>query len=103
MPVSTILASQELLRPSHKSLSPCDIFSANEEGVAASQGILTADFKAGPVHCSLATHPVVVGRRGMFTCSSLCQGLRGTPDSMVSDIKEVSKALGSGLNLYTLW
>jgi hypothetical protein len=30
MPVSTTLASQELLRPSLKSCSPCDIFSANE-------------------------------------------------------------------------
>jgi hypothetical protein len=50
MPVSATLASQELLRPSPKSPSPAD-----EGVVAASQGILTAAFSAGPVHGSPAT------------------------------------------------
>jgi hypothetical protein len=54
MPGCTTLASQELLRPSPKSCSPCDIFSADEGGVAAPQGILTASFSAGPVHGSPA-------------------------------------------------
>jgi hypothetical protein len=49
MPDSATLASQELLRPSPKSRSPCDVFSADEGGIAAPQGILTAVFSAGPV------------------------------------------------------
>jgi hypothetical protein len=53
MPVSATLASQELLRPSPKSRS--SVFSADEGGVAASQGILTAALSAGPVHGSPAT------------------------------------------------
>jgi hypothetical protein len=63
MPVSATLASQELLRPSPKSPSPAD-----EGVVAASQGILTAAFSAGPVHSSLAT-PSGHRRRGTLTSS----------------------------------
>jgi hypothetical protein len=104
MPVSTTVASQELLRLSPKSHSPCDVFSANEGGVAAPQGILTATFSAGPVHGSLATPS---GRQEEVHAHKqwlpLRQGPRWTPDNVVSDGKEVSKALGSGLSLYTLW
>jgi hypothetical protein len=53
--VSASLASQELLGPFPKSHSPCNIFSANEGGVSASQGILTATLSAGPVHGSPGT------------------------------------------------
>jgi hypothetical protein len=34
MPVSATVASQELLRPSPKSRSPCEVFSADEGGIA---------------------------------------------------------------------
>jgi hypothetical protein len=68
------------------------------------QGILTATFSAGPVHGSPVT-PSGRGEKGHAHKQRLplCQGLRGTPDSMVSDVKEATKALGSGLSLYTLW
>jgi hypothetical protein len=104
MPVSATLASQELLRPSPKSCSLCDIFLANEWGIAVPQGILTAAFSAGPVHGSPAT-PSGCREKGHAQKWQLplCHGLRGTPDSMVSNVKEASKALGSGLSLYTLW
>jgi hypothetical protein len=36
--VSATLASQELLRPSPKSHSPCDVFSADEGGIAHPRG-----------------------------------------------------------------
>jgi hypothetical protein len=49
MPVSTTLTSQESLRPSPKSRSLSDVFSADEGDVAAPQRILTAAFSAGPV------------------------------------------------------
>jgi hypothetical protein len=49
MPVSVTLASQELLRPSPKSRSPCDVFSANEGDEVVPQGILTAAFSTDPV------------------------------------------------------
>jgi hypothetical protein len=104
MPVSTTLASQELLRPSPKSCSLCAIFSAPEWGIAVPQGILTTAFSAGPVHGSLGTPSghQEKGHAHMWQLP-LCQSLRGTPDSTVSDGKEASKALGSGLSLYTLW
>jgi hypothetical protein len=47
--VSATLASQGLLRPSPKSRSPCNVFSADEGGLAVPQGVLTAAFSAGPV------------------------------------------------------
>jgi hypothetical protein len=91
MPVSATLASKELLRlsPKSRSLSNIlsDIFSAYEGGVAAPQGILTATFSAGPVHGSPAT-PSGCREKGHAHKwrLPLCQGLRGTPDSMVSDV-----------------
>jgi hypothetical protein len=79
MPVSATLASQELLRPSPRSHSLCDVFSANEGDEAAPQGILTATFSAGPVHGSPATPS---GRQEKGHTHKqwlpLCQGLRGT-------------------------
>jgi hypothetical protein len=73
-------------------------------GIVAPQGILTATYSAGPVHGSLEI-PSGHREKGYTHKRQLpqCQGLRGTPDSMVSDVKEASKALGSGLSLYTLW
>jgi hypothetical protein len=104
MPVSVTLASQELLIPSPKSCSLCDVFSADEGDLAAPQGILSAAFSAGPVRSSLAT-PSGRGEKGHAHKWQLPlrQGLGGTPDSKVSDVKEANKALGSGLSLYTLW
>jgi hypothetical protein len=98
------LASQELLRPSPKSRSPCNVFSANEGGIAVPQEILTASFSAGSVHRAT---PSGHGKKGHAHKQRLHphprQGLRRTPDSMVSDVKEASKTLGSGMSLYTLW
>jgi hypothetical protein len=104
MPVSATLASQELLRSSPKSCSLCDVISAVEGDEAVPPGILTAAFSAFPVHGSLVTpsgrwEKGHAHKRGL----PLCQGVRGTSDSMVSNVKEASKALDSGLSLYTLW
>jgi hypothetical protein len=104
MPVSTTLASQELLRPSPKSCSPCDIFSADEGGIGAPQGIHTAAFSAGPVHGSPAT-PSGRQRRGALTSGS-CLYIRVLGQTLTAWSpmgEETSKALGSGLSLYILW
>jgi hypothetical protein len=86
MPFFTTIASQKLLRPSPKSRSPCNIFSTNEGGVSAPQGILTAAFRAGPVHGSLVTH-TDLREKGHAHKRWLppCQGLRTDSDSMVSN------------------
>jgi hypothetical protein len=85
MPVSVTLASQELLTPSPKFHSLCDIFSADEEGIAVPQGILTAAFSAGPVHGSLATPSGHQEKRHAHKRRlPLRQGLRTDCDSMVS-------------------
>jgi hypothetical protein len=100
MPVSATLASQF----TQTFPQAFFVFSANDGGVAMPQGILTAAFSAGPVHGSPATPS---GRREKGHAHKLRlpprQGLGGTPDSVVSDVKETSKALGSDLSLYTLW
>jgi hypothetical protein len=86
MPVSATLASQELLRPSPKSRSLCDVFSADERGVSLPQGILTATFSADPVHGSPARPS---GRQEKGHAHKrrlpLHQGLGTDSDSVVSD------------------
>jgi hypothetical protein len=86
MPVSTTLASQELLRPSPKSHSPCEVFSADEGGVSVPQGILTATFSAGPAHGPPVT-PSGHWEKGQARKRQLPlhQGLWTDSDSMVSD------------------
>jgi hypothetical protein len=73
-------------------------------GIAVPQGILTATFSAGPVHGSPGM-PSGCREKGHAHkwLLPLYQGLEGDSDSMVSDGKEVSKALGSSLSLYNLW
>jgi hypothetical protein len=85
MPVSATLASQELLRPSPKSRSLWDVFSANEGVISMPQGILTAAFSAGSVHSSLVT-PSGHQEKGHAHKWRLppCQGLRTDSDGVVS-------------------
>jgi hypothetical protein len=86
MPVSATLSSQELLRPSPKSCSLCEVFSADEGGISVSQQILTAAFSAGPVHSSPVT-PSGHREKGHIHKRQLppCQGLGMDSDSMVSN------------------
>jgi hypothetical protein len=105
MPVSSTLASQELLRPSPKSCSPCKVFSANEGGTSVPQGILTAAFQCRSSFTVHWWHPVVIGRRGTLT-SGGCLHVRDsgrtlTVWSLISE--EAREVLGSGLSLYTQW
>jgi hypothetical protein len=94
-----------LLRPSPKSRSPWDAFSAHEGGVAVPQGILTAAFSVGPVL-----------RFAGNTQWSLGEGARshaeGTSTSESQDglwlcglhwARRQARFLGSGLSLYTWW
>jgi hypothetical protein len=85
MPVSATLASWELLISSPKSCSPCEVFSVDDRGVAAPQGILTAAFSAGPVHSSPGT-PSGHQKKGHTHKQQLPphQGLRMDSDGMVS-------------------
>jgi hypothetical protein len=104
MPVSTTLASRELLRPSPKPRSPCHVFLADEGVCSCAPG--------DPHSClqcrssSRFTRDTQwssgEGARSQAVAASV-SGSWGTPDSMVSDVKKASKALGSGLSLYTLW
>jgi hypothetical protein len=58
-----------LLRPSPKSRSPCDAFSADEGGIAVPQGILTAMFSAGPVSQFASDTQWWLGEGDMLTSS----------------------------------
>jgi hypothetical protein len=103
-PVPATLASQESLRPSPKSRSPCDIFSVDGGGVTVPQGILTAAFSAGPVHGSPGT-PSGHREKGHAQKQQLPlhQGLGWTLTAWSPMGEEASKALGSGLSLFTMW
>jgi hypothetical protein len=87
MPVSSTLASQELLRLAPKSRSPWAIFSADEGGIAAPQGILTATFSAGLVSrfTSNSQWSLGEGAHAHKWQLPLCHGLGQTPDSVVSN------------------
>jgi hypothetical protein len=102
MPVSTTLASQELLKPSPKSCLPC---LSQWGGMylrprwSSQLPSLQVQFHGSPATSSVCQEK---GHAHKWQLPPR-QGLRQTLTMWSPMGKEASKALGSGLSLYTLW